>query len=99
MPECQDKLLKEYFSGFKYYGTNLHVRLISLSHYSELPTLEQPSLCLYILFPNTMRTKFLSKTKNFGQNLEDFNPWIYTAIHIELTNNLKRRKEIKPPQT
>ena len=67
MPDCKDKLLKEYFSGFKHYGTNIHVRLVSLSRYSELPTLEQPSLCLYILFPNSMRNKFLNKTKKFGK--------------------------------
>ena len=63
MSDCKDKLFQEYFSGFKHYGTNIHVRLVSLSRYSELPTLEQPSLCLYILFPNSMRNKFLNKKK------------------------------------
>src|SRR3954465_15953734 len=30
MPDCINKLLDKYFSGDKYYGANLHVRLVSL---------------------------------------------------------------------
>src|SRR3954471_4903585 len=30
MPDCINKLLEKYFSGDKYYGANLHVKLVSL---------------------------------------------------------------------
>ena len=63
MPDCKDKLFKDYFSRFKHYGINLYVRLVSMSHYSELPTLKQSSVCLYILFMIFMKYKLLSKTK------------------------------------
>ena len=101
MPDCEDKLLQEYFSRFKHY-----VKIYTLDSYhchiisNILPPNNHPFVSInysWTLWETSSWTKQKFSAK-FGK---DFNSWIYTTLSIKPANKLNRkavkRKEIPPP--